>query len=168
MRTGGRAWAYSGAWALPSIACPQRSALAMNGRSSSLDPNRGERLWIPRGRRRSRSAYVYGAAPALAFASVISLVRRTDCVATAVARRYLLPRDPSLNGLACDMNGAARDQAIQLLGRERECAVIDGLLADASNGASGALVVRGEAGIGKSALLEYARRQAAKGMLVLT
>jgi len=43
-----------------------------------------------------------------------------------------------------------------LLGREDECARIDRLLDDARAGRSGALVVRGEAGIGKSALLEYA------------
>jgi DNA-binding CsgD family transcriptional regulator/tetratricopeptide (TPR) repeat protein len=56
---------------------------------------------------------------------------------------------------------------IQLLGREPECAVIDQVLAGAINGAGRALVVRGEAGLGKSALLEYAARQAADGVLVL-
>jgi AAA ATPase domain len=48
-----------------------------------------------------------------------------------------------------------------LLGRERECSVIDRLLQDAGAGLDSALVVRGEAGIGKSALLEYARQRAA-------
>jgi DNA-binding CsgD family transcriptional regulator len=57
--------------------------------------------------------------------------------------------------------------AAQLLGRERECAVIDRVLADAAGGAGGALVVRGEAGIGKSAVLGYAVQQVAPGMLVL-
>jgi DNA-binding NarL/FixJ family response regulator len=42
-----------------------------------------------------------------------------------------------------------------LLGRHRECGVLDGLLEDVRAGRSGALVVRGEAGIGKTALLEY-------------
>jgi DNA-binding CsgD family transcriptional regulator len=56
-----------------------------------------------------------------------------------------------------------RQPAVQLLGRERECAVIDRVLADAG----GALVVRGEAGIGKSAVLGYAVQQAAAGTLVL-
>jgi DNA-binding CsgD family transcriptional regulator len=60
-----------------------------------------------------------------------------------------------------------RQRPVQLLGRERECAVIDRLLEDASNGVSAALVVRGEAGIGKSALLEYGIRQATPGMAVL-
>lgn len=48
-----------------------------------------------------------------------------------------------------------------LHGRAAECAHLDGLLADARTGRSGALVIRGEAGIGKSALLAYARAQAA-------
>jgi DNA-binding CsgD family transcriptional regulator len=43
-----------------------------------------------------------------------------------------------------------------LRGRQDECAVLDGLLRDVRGGRSGALVVRGEAGIGKTALLEYA------------
>ena len=43
-----------------------------------------------------------------------------------------------------------------LRGRRDECAVLDRLLEDARAGRSGVLVVRGEAGIGKTALLEYA------------
>ena len=43
-----------------------------------------------------------------------------------------------------------------LWGRRRQCAVLDGMLADVRAGRSGALVVRGEPGIGKSALLGYA------------
>jgi DNA-binding CsgD family transcriptional regulator len=54
----------------------------------------------------------------------------------------------------------------RLPGRERECAVIDRLLADARAGAGGALVVRGEPGVGKSALLRYARHEAS--MLALS
>jgi DNA-binding CsgD family transcriptional regulator len=48
-----------------------------------------------------------------------------------------------------------------LHGREAECAVIDRLLLDTRAGRSGAVVVRGEAGIGKSALLSYAEKAAA-------
>lgn len=40
-----------------------------------------------------------------------------------------------------------------LIGRGGECAEIERLLEDAGRGASGTLVVRGEAGIGKTALL---------------
>jgi DNA-binding CsgD family transcriptional regulator len=47
-----------------------------------------------------------------------------------------------------------------LLGREAERARVDELLARARSGTSGVLVVRGEPGIGKSALLEHAAAQA--------
>ncbi|MBB5956325.1 DNA-binding CsgD family transcriptional regulator [Saccharothrix tamanrassetensis] len=43
-----------------------------------------------------------------------------------------------------------------ILGRSVEQARIDGLLADARGGTGGALVIRGEAGIGKTALLDHA------------
>jgi DNA-binding CsgD family transcriptional regulator len=44
---------------------------------------------------------------------------------------------------------------VSLLGRADECALLDGLLDDVRRGESRSLVLRGEAGIGKSALLEY-------------
>ncbi|MEV0107779.1 AAA family ATPase [Nocardia sp. NPDC050799] len=53
-----------------------------------------------------------------------------------------------------------------LVGRDDERTEIDGLLADAREGRSRALVLRGEAGIGKSALLDYAV-SAADGMRVI-
>ena len=53
-----------------------------------------------------------------------------------------------------------------LHGRQRECALVDQLLARARELRSGALVVRGEPGIGKSALLGYAADRA-DGMRVL-
>ena len=43
----------------------------------------------------------------------------------------------------------------RLWGRRSECDRLDALIAGARMGASGALVVRGEAGVGKSALLDY-------------
>jgi DNA-binding CsgD family transcriptional regulator len=49
-----------------------------------------------------------------------------------------------------------------LLGRHAERARIDALLAEARAGRSGSLVLRGEAGIGKTALCDYALEQAAE------
>ena len=48
-----------------------------------------------------------------------------------------------------------------LVGRAPELAAIDELLGNARSGASGALVLRGEPGIGKSVLLAHAGEQAA-------
>jgi DNA-binding CsgD family transcriptional regulator len=45
--------------------------------------------------------------------------------------------------------------ARRLLGRRNECATLDELVASVRTGPSRALVLRGEAGVGKSALLEY-------------
>jgi DNA-binding CsgD family transcriptional regulator len=45
---------------------------------------------------------------------------------------------------------------IMLRGRQAECAVLDGLLEGVRDGRSAVLVVRGEAGVGKTALLDYA------------
>jgi DNA-binding CsgD family transcriptional regulator len=53
-----------------------------------------------------------------------------------------------------------------LYGRSAQCDVLERLLADARRSRSGALVVRGEAGAGKTALLEHAAGRA-NGMLVL-
>lgn len=53
-----------------------------------------------------------------------------------------------------------------LLGRDREQQALTGLLEAARGGGSGVLAMAGEAGIGKSALLDYAEEQAA-GMNVL-
>jgi len=48
-----------------------------------------------------------------------------------------------------------------LSGRGGECATLDGLLEGVRGGRSGALLVRGEAGVGKTALLRYAIESAA-------
>jgi predicted ATPase len=53
-----------------------------------------------------------------------------------------------------------------LIGREGECARLDELLDRARMGRSGALLISGEAGIGKTALLEYAVDHA-EGMTVV-
>jgi DNA-binding CsgD family transcriptional regulator len=49
----------------------------------------------------------------------------------------------------------------RLFGRRDECELLDGLLDQARDGHSAVLVVRGEAGAGKTALLDYAVREAA-------
>ena len=48
-----------------------------------------------------------------------------------------------------------RGRRFSLRGRERECALLAELVADIRSGTSRSLVLRGEAGIGKTALLEY-------------
>src|ERR1700736_6686281 len=48
-----------------------------------------------------------------------------------------------------------------LSGRGGECATLDGLLEGVRGGRSAALVLRGEAGVGKTALLRYAIDSAA-------
>lgn len=50
---------------------------------------------------------------------------------------------------------SASDSESRLRGRSAECARLDRLISDARSGSSGALVVRGEAGVGKTALLDY-------------
>src|SRR5262245_3574439 len=62
---------------------------------------------------------------------------------------------------------AAPERLPGLVGRGREAARVDALLDGARGGESSSLVVRGEPGIGKSALLEYAAERA-DGMVVLT
>jgi len=47
-----------------------------------------------------------------------------------------------------------------LIGRSAECGALDRLLEGGRNGRSGALVLRGEPGVGKTALLAYAAEQA--------
>jgi DNA-binding CsgD family transcriptional regulator len=54
---------------------------------------------------------------------------------------------------------AARQPA-ELIGRRAECAVLDRLAGSVRNGASRALVVHGEPGVGKTALLDYLAGQA--------
>jgi DNA-binding CsgD family transcriptional regulator len=53
-------------------------------------------------------------------------------------------------------NSSAHRDSTSLRGRERECAQLGQMLAAARSGESRVLVVRGDAGVGKSALLDYA------------
>jgi DNA-binding CsgD family transcriptional regulator len=56
--------------------------------------------------------------------------------------------------------------AIQLQGRQRECEMLDRLVVSLRAGQSAALVLRGEAGIGKTALLDYVRTHPAASRVV--
>src|SRR3954453_23293677 len=51
--------------------------------------------------------------------------------------------------------GRSGPEGLMLHGRQEECAVLDGLLDRARGGQSGVLLLRGETGVGKTALLEY-------------
>src|SRR6266849_6022263 len=59
-----------------------------------------------------------------------------------------------------------RGRTTRRTGRRRESDVLDELVDAVRSGKSGALVVRGEPGVGKTALLEYVAEQAA-GCLVV-
>ena len=57
------------------------------------------------------------------------------------------------------VNGRGQVSGV-LLDRRTECQLLDQLIADVRAGESGALVVRGEAGIGKTALLDFLAQRA--------
>jgi predicted ATPase len=59
--------------------------------------------------------------------------------------------EQSQRGLRADTD----PRSVSLFGRHAECRALDGLLADALSGRSRVLILRGEAGIGKSALLGH-------------
>src|SRR5215218_3558396 len=63
-------------------------------------------------------------------------------------------------GLFSLLCGSAAYDRGMLVGRDAECERLAGLLERARAGRSGALVVRGEAGIGKTALLEWVAERA--------
>jgi DNA-binding CsgD family transcriptional regulator len=75
------------------------------------------------------------------------------------ADAHLAPMNPLEADLPPTPAGPARRPA--LCGRRRECEALDGLVADLRAGQSQVLVVRGEAGVGKTALLEYLLDRAA-------
>ncbi|HEV7656395.1 MAG TPA: AAA family ATPase [Mycobacteriales bacterium] len=64
------------------------------------------------------------------------------------------------------MDGSEPDRGTRLGGRESECAVLDRILAAVRVGESRVLVVRGDAGVGKSALLDHVT-SSATGLRVL-
>src|SRR5262245_26756837 len=64
-------------------------------------------------------------------------------------------RDAMVDGEERTTNGLPPGGTLPLCGRGRECAELDELIAAVRRGESRALVLRGDAGIGKTALLEY-------------
>ena len=62
---------------------------------------------------------------------------------------------PTGKGLALDESRKSPNFGPELRGRQRECAQLDQLLQAVRAGQSRVLVVRGEAGVGKTALLDY-------------
>src|SRR6516225_9556533 len=68
----------------------------------------------------------------------------------------LVPNSQAVMGMR-----ARSEPTLSLVNRQRERAALDGLLGDLRSGRGRALVVRGEAGVGKSALLQYVTGAAA-------
>src|SRR5262249_51816713 len=66
-----------------------------------------------------------------------------------VAGPYGEPSGPTMGPMATAESGT-------MVGREEECAAIDRLLEVSAGGESSSLVLRGEAGIGKTSLLSFA------------
>jgi DNA-binding CsgD family transcriptional regulator len=76
------------------------------------------------------------------------------------------PSSHATSGLSGPAGSGTLVEPARLLGRERECAELDQLLERARAGRSGSLVVRGEAGMGKTALLSYMADRG-EGMTIL-
>src|SRR4029077_8858998 len=70
------------------------------------------------------------------------------------------PPPSSLGAVPQPTASPIRRHAARLIGRDAERGVLDRLLEDVRGGTSRALVVHGEAGMGKTALLEYAAGRA--------
>src|SRR3954469_10605390 len=71
------------------------------------------------------------------------------------ALHALTHRQPSQSEAAGAASPASPERVRRMLGRADECTRLDALIADVRRGQSRSLVLRGEAGIGKTALLTY-------------
>jgi DNA-binding NarL/FixJ family response regulator len=92
-----------------------------------------------------------------------------DAVTTAVTGRNAVDRPRGMmrvasKGVVLEVTGYDRHEV--LYGRDAERSTIGALLEDARASRSGVLVIRGEAGVGKSALLEDARERAPEMQLL--
>jgi DNA-binding CsgD family transcriptional regulator/tetratricopeptide (TPR) repeat protein len=86
----------------------------------------------------------------------------TSAVGCAMTDRAAREVDAVLAGPGPSVGSrvAPRGPPMALLGRRAECETLDRLFADVLAGRSRVVVLRGEAGVGKSALLEYASERA--------
>jgi DNA-binding CsgD family transcriptional regulator len=75
--------------------------------------------------------------------------------ATTFAPGLGYPAARNVDGVLAGTVSSRLPRRAALLGRTRERALLDGLIADVRRGESRSLLLRGEAGIGKTALLEY-------------
>ncbi len=79
--------------------------------------------------------------------------RQIDSRSERDERPVFLQRSADFTALATAMSNRHRET--QLRGRRHECEALDRLLKDVRSAQSRVLVLRGEAGVGKSSLLEY-------------
>ena len=93
-------------------------------------------------------------------------VARAQVIFEPVPEEFDLASEPAVAETYIDPAASRSLSRPPLLGRNSECAVIDGLLADLNRGGSRCLLLRGEPGIGKTALLEYLV-ESARGLTVL-
>jgi hypothetical protein len=95
--------------------------------------------------------------------STLEVLARRDYTVSAGGKRSIaleLSRPVGPSGGRSRGILATRWPRQALIGRRSECQALDGLLAAALSGHSGVLVLVGESGVGKTALLEYAVKSA--------
>ena len=88
--------------------------------------------------------------------SLVGLSRSVGTLDRGPPVRVPHPVTPLVAQVAPAHGGAGLRLGRMLVGRDARAAVLDALVAGARLGASGVLVVTGEAGIGKTALLDHA------------
>jgi AAA ATPase domain len=86
----------------------------------------------------------------------LGIISRTQL--RTVSRATLTLLDELANNAVETMSSQGRGQ--RLRGRDGECGTLSGLASEARSGSSRMVVLRGEAGVGKTALLDYVVQQA--------